>query len=135
MIGIYQIKNKKNEKVYIGQSVYLEERIRDHFASAGKIKNHPLYDAIAEYGEENFDVTYLEILEENLSFIELHTKLNELEHFYVTLLDSRNPERGYNVKGTNPNLGPGLTARAAAIDRLNKNASEIEWTRISKRKK
>ena len=31
MIGIYKITNNINNKVYIGQSINIESRIKDHF--------------------------------------------------------------------------------------------------------
>jgi len=47
MIGIYKITNKINNKTYIGQSIEIEERIKEHkripFRSTSPAYNYPLY--------------------------------------------------------------------------------------------
>jgi len=30
MVGIYRIRNKVNGKIYIGQSIHIEERLKEH---------------------------------------------------------------------------------------------------------
>jgi len=56
MIGIYKITNKINGKVYIGQSIDIERRFRDHKNCTAK---NLLSAAIKEYGLENFDFEVL----------------------------------------------------------------------------
>lgn len=62
---IYIIKNKCNNKVYIGQTTKsVEHRFHDHIKSV-KYNCEPsmvLYKAMRKYGVENF---YVEILENN----------------------------------------------------------------------
>lgn len=53
MIGIYKIVNKVNGKMYIGQSVNIAERWKNHKIDA-KSKDFPLYRAIRKYGLDNF---------------------------------------------------------------------------------
>jgi group I intron endonuclease len=65
MVGIYKMTNKINGKVYIGQSIDINKRIKEHFWKATNEKdvsyNSAIHQAIRKYGAENFD---WEILEE-----------------------------------------------------------------------
>ena len=94
--GVYLIRNKINNKVYIGLSVNIEERWQYHRSSYlkedGKEKNKPLYLAFRKYGIDNFD---FQILEECLI-----SELSEKEQYYIKLydcciLDGR--DKGYNL--------------------------------------
>lgn len=95
--GIYLIRNKINNKVYIGLSVDIEERWQHHRAlyskkENNKEKNKPLYLAFNKYGIENFD---FQILEEcSLS------ELSEREKYYIKLYDCcilDGYDKGYNL--------------------------------------
>ena len=92
MIGIYKITNKVNGKVYIGQSINIKQRWRDHKKDAfwrnGLCYNYPLYRAIRKYGIENFSFEVLEECEE--------IQLNEKEIYYISLYNATNVEIGYN---------------------------------------
>jgi group I intron endonuclease len=59
MTGIYKITNKINGKVYIGQSINIERRWKEHISD--KRKNSLIHLAIEKYGEKNFN---FEIIEE-----------------------------------------------------------------------
>ena len=88
--NIYIIKNKINNKVYIGQTTMtVHERFMTHLKPCTqKIKrNYKLYNAISKYGRENF---YVETLENNVPLDEL----NEREIDYIALYDSY--YHGYN---------------------------------------
>lgn len=96
MIGIYAIKCKKENKVYIGQSKQIEKRYREHI---NKLKrqvhqNHYLQEAFNEFGEENFCCEILFELNES-EFT--RQKLYDLEIEYIKLYDSTNREKGYNL--------------------------------------
>lgn len=92
MIGIYKITNTTNNKVYVGQSVYIQRRINAHKSTAfnglDPSYNHPLYCSIRKYGVDNF---LFEIIEE--CSIE---KLNIREKFWIDYYDSMVPN-GYNL--------------------------------------
>ena len=90
-IGIYCIKNKKNNKIYIGQSINWEERIKDHLRKLknGKHENPYLQKSYFKNGLDSF---FSEILEE-CSF----DVINEREVFYIEKFDSLCPA-GYNIE-------------------------------------
>ena len=60
--GIYKITNLINGKVYIGQSINIEDRWKQHLYQSKKEKT-PLYQDMIYYGEDAFK---LEIIEECL---------------------------------------------------------------------
>lgn len=92
MVGIYKITNLINGKVYIGQSINIEKRIKEHFYKAkcfGETSyNSALHQAIRKYGEENFS---WEILEECSI-----DKIDDKERFYIEQYNSITPD-GYNI--------------------------------------
>ena len=54
---IYKITNKINNKIYIGQSINYEKRIKEHIYARKNEKKHlnQIIDiAIKKYGKENF---------------------------------------------------------------------------------
>lgn len=85
--GIYKISNIKTNACYIGQSLDVYKRWCDHCKSAiiEKTKNK-LYDAIREYGLDNFT---FELLEECTA-----EQLNDREKYFIKMYDSYN--YGYN---------------------------------------
>lgn len=62
--GIYKITNKVNGKCYIGQSINIKRRWRQHKETyvnpASENYDYPLYKAIRFYGLENFSFEVLE---------------------------------------------------------------------------
>lgn len=91
--GIYEIKNLKNNKVYIGQSVNIERRWNKHksvaFNTKAKEYNRPLYRSIRKYGVANFDFTVLELC--------LREDLCEKELYYIKKYNSTDNQYGYNL--------------------------------------
>ena len=83
MIGIYKITNKLNGKVYIGQSVDIETRWKQHIYST---QNSAIHLAICKYGKDNFN---FEVVEQ--TSIE---ELNEREKYWINYYNSVN--NGYN---------------------------------------
>lgn len=96
--GIYKITNQVNGKVYIGQSVNISNRWKQHknaaFKESSDEYNYPLYQAIRKYGLENFT---FEVIEECSS-----EDLNFKEEHYISLYESYPPDKG---KGYNQTLG------------------------------
>lgn len=94
MIGIYKIENKINGKVYIGQSVNIKRRWKNHKTASTCEKDHtynyPLYKAFRKYGIDNFT---FDVIEECELF-----ELDRLEKFWINYYNSY-------VKGYNQTLG------------------------------
>lgn len=88
MIGIYKITNQVNGKVYIGQSVHIRTRWKQHKQNAqDKKQNTQLYSAMREYGVDNFSFEVLEECEKE--------KLNEREIYWISFYNSF--QDGYNM--------------------------------------
>lgn len=84
MVGIYKITNKINGKCYIGQSIDIERRFKEHC-----IKNKSyISSTIIQEGKENF---LFEIIEECSI-----QQLNEKEQYWIQYYNSIKPN-GYNV--------------------------------------
>ena len=90
--GIYKITNIKNGKVYIGQSVNLDVRIKNHMYHLEKEDhyNQLLQRSFKKYGKENF---VIEVMEE--CDVE---ELDDKERFWISFFDSTNREYGYNFE-------------------------------------
>lgn len=85
---IYMIRNKINNKCYIGKS---ERTFKERYSRS--MKNHHnihLKKSIAKYGIENFEVIILE------KEINDYNELCKLEVQYISLYKSYNPKYGYN---------------------------------------
>lgn len=89
MIGIYMIRNLINDKKYIGQSVDIERRFKEH-------KNRMFYTeyetcfyrALKKYGIENFSFEILEICKKE--------EMDEKEKEYIQKFKTYVKENGYN---------------------------------------
>lgn len=92
MIGIYCIKNKVNNKVYIGSSNGIERRFKKHKTELNTFKHSNTYltRAFIKYGRESFDFIILEIC--------TLEKLIEKEIFYINKYNSLEREFGYNLR-------------------------------------
>lgn len=94
---IYIIRNKINNKIYVGQTLDFKQRIRAH-KSRFKKKTYQefsrIYKAMAKYGLENFEIKPIETCDSGL--------LNEREIYWINYFDSYN--NGYNATkgGNNP---------------------------------
>lgn len=76
MIGIYKITNTKNDKVYIGQSVDIDKRVKTHKRNISKIDiDTKFYRALRKYKWDNFSVEVLEECEV--------TDLDEREKYWI----------------------------------------------------
>ena len=89
MIGIYKITSPTG-KVYIGQSVDLARRKKEHFKYYKDKYDTPLYYSIRKHGPESHTFT---VIEQCMSY-----QLNERERYYQEKYDSFN--NGLNAKLT-----------------------------------
>lgn len=90
--GIYIIKNNINNKVYIGQSIRIKQRIANHkcLLKKGNHANDYLQKQVNKYGLENFDFTILE-------YIPIE-KLDEREKYWIDTLQTMDRSKGYNLE-------------------------------------
>lgn len=90
--GIYKFENKINHHIYIGQSINIGQRYKDHLNrsqnnfSSNNEYNSALHRAIRKYGIENFSFDIIEECKQSF--------LNEREIFWISYYDSYN--NGYN---------------------------------------
>ena len=94
MIGIYKITNLITNKIYIGQSVDIERRWKQHIESSKDPTNssyyNQLYTDFRYYGINNFSFEVLETIDRKDKKL-----LNELELKYMKKFDTL--KSGYNI--------------------------------------
>lgn len=90
MMGIYKITNNINNKNYIGQSVDIEKRWKDHKTKYNWERENKkiLYLAFQKYGLENFSFSVIEECSID--------QLNEREKYWIQYYNSYNGN-GYNM--------------------------------------
>lgn len=102
---IYIIKNKINDKVYIGQADYAWKRWGTHLRDAHSKPKIIIDKAIKKYGEENF---WYELLESQIS------NYDEREKYWIKEFNSIVPY-GYNVSPGGKGVGSGTEHVSSAI--------------------
>lgn len=97
MIGIYIINCKANNKVYIGQSIDIKNRLRGHKYALRKgiHQNAHLQNAFNQYGESEF---LFEVLCEMPKEEYTKERLNVLEILYISFYQSNDREKGFNIE-------------------------------------
>lgn len=91
-MGVYQIYNTLNGKMYIGSSVDLPKRKRDHLR---ELKNNMhtngrIQNSFNKYGINNFVFSILE-------FVNERNRLIEREQYWIDKKDSSNRNIGFNI--------------------------------------
>lgn len=87
---VYIHRNKKNGKVYIGQTIYGDKPNKRWLNGRGYQINSHFYNAIQKYGWDKFEHF---ILMSNLTVEEA----NYYEQEFIKLYDACNPDKGYNI--------------------------------------
>ena len=102
MIGIYSITNIVNGKKYVGQSVDVKSRIRNHrwALNSNRHQNDHLQKSFNKYGKDYFVFDIICECKED--------QLDELERFYIALYNCIDPRFGYNSE-TGGNLNKHLS--------------------------
>lgn len=108
--GIYKITNKLNGKVYIGQSINIEDRWRRH---RNATDDFAIHQAFRKYGLDNFQ---FEVIEECPC-----AQLDEREQYWIEYYNSKN--NGYNMIDGGSN-GAGL-AKGFPIEQYSLNGEFI----------
>lgn len=125
LCGIYKIVNNANGKVYIGQSINIKARWKDHIntLNRGNSRCTLLQRAWNKYGQSNFSFEILELCEENI--------LDDIETKYIEFYDSRH--NGYNIEsGGNQNKHlSDMTKRLISKAHLGKVASDETKRKMS----
>lgn len=101
MIGVYCIENKVNFKRYVGSSINMKERLRNHKNKLKRNKhvNNYLQNAFNKYGIDNFN--FLIICE-----VQNKDDLLKVEQYYIDLYNSFYDSNGYNIRrDASSNLG------------------------------
>lgn len=98
--GIYIIKNKINNKIYVGKAIDIYRRIKDHVTALNtknKNENPHLINAWHKYGRENFTYYVIEYLNDT-DRLTLDVKLKERELYWMNELNSLDQDKGYNLR-------------------------------------
>lgn len=95
--GIYKFENNINGHIYIGQSIDIKKRFREHKSASFNPNNPdynlPIHSAIRKYGLENFSFDIIDICSEE--------KLNDQEIYWIDYYNSYT-NGNYNIsKGGN----------------------------------
>lgn len=125
--GIYQIRNKKNNKVYVGQSTNIEKRFISHksdYKTRKETKNPYLERAFSKYGLDGFILETIIICEKDF--------LNYYEIEIIRIKKSNNRKFGYNMTsgGNNPPSWAGKNHSEETKQKISKsNIGKIgSWT-------
>lgn len=108
--GIYLLTNKVNGRQYVGQSINIKKRMREH-ANANKKDCAYLHNAIRKHGWENFDLQMLIVVDNKEDMNRYEREL--IEH-YQTLSPG-----GYNCKDG------GLSGMVSEATRRKQSASKL----------
>jgi group I intron endonuclease len=96
--GIYMIKNKLNNKCYIGSSINIYNRWKGHIKQLKRNKHNKYFqNAWNKYGEENFEFIIIEVVK-NLN------KLIVKEQYWMDYYKCYNRKFGYNAKPNAKNM-------------------------------
>lgn len=91
MVGIYKITNKENGRVYIGQSINIEKRIKRHKRDMKNGKEKPR--SLQNDYDRTPDSFEFSVLRECTV-----DELDSLENYYIDVEKSINPDNVYNIK-------------------------------------
>lgn len=112
---VYKTINLKNNKIYIGKHETVNEN--DNYLGSGLL----LKRSIEKHGIENFK-------REIIEYCETTEQLNELEKYWIKLLDSTNKKIGYNIM-------PGGDGGDNFTNHPNKDLLRIRYSLAQKGKK
>lgn len=124
--GIYLIENLINHKKYIGQSIHIEKRWKDHQTLyKDHFENCPLlYKAFEKYGVQNFSFSILEEVADK-------DQLTQKETEYIILLNTLSPN-GYNcVLPSELNKGINNYKNKLTLEQVNTIKSQLKNTKIA----
>lgn len=116
MKGIYQITNLRSGKMYVGQSIDIEKRFKDHIYELEHNihSNRYLQSSWNKYGKSNFVFSMLEKVQEE-------DNLTSRERYWVDYYGGYESDVLYNLRE------PGPTGRLSreALDRLSESQKKL----------
>lgn len=126
--GIYMIKNKDTGQIYIGQSINIERRFREHCQSKRKLY---IDNAIRKHGKEKFIFSVICKLEcdEDL--------LNTMEEYYIWKYDTYKSKNHYNLTpggDFNPSKVPEIAEKISKSHMGKKLPQEVINKMVASRK-
>ena len=124
--GVYKITNIINGKSYIGSSINIYDRWREHKRELRKNKHHSthLQSAWNKYGEENFEFIILEECNKDETL--------QREQYYLDTYESFNKEKGYNISKNSSAPMMGRTFSEETLVKLSegvRNRDKSCWSR------
>ena len=138
-IGIYQIVNKINDRVYIGQtseSFLRRFLFHDWELRKGCHSNSHLQRAWNKYGEENFEFSVVEVVDESDN---VHEILDDLEIKYISESNNRyNIQNGGQARRAHTPLSEETKRKIGEKNRINmlgRKASEETKAKMSESQK
>ncbi|MGE5583853.1 MAG: GIY-YIG nuclease family protein [Bacillota bacterium] len=102
-MGVYQIQNRINNKIYVGSSLNLDSIFNKTKIQleSGKHQNKELQKEWTKFGPDNFIFTILERLKPEVYPDNYQEELENLEEFWLEKLEPYG-ERGYNKNKIKP---------------------------------
>lgn len=112
MSGIYKITNKTNGMMYIGSSINISNRVREHInlARAGKHGNPHFQKSWNKYGEDNFTFEVVELVEDKKDLL-------EREQYWINKTKCYERDIGYNIARYAGNT-LGVKFREESLDKM-----------------
>lgn len=129
-MNIYKITNLTNNKIYIGQTVQKNPKMRwyGHLADARRGRKSHLYDSIRKYGQESF---VWEIIDDCSSVEELNLREQYWLDHYRKLTEVYNcREAGNNKIHSASSIEKMRKSQILAHQRRRANGCDGGWTRI-----
>lgn len=122
MIGVYSIRNIVDNKRYIGHSKDIDKRFKNHKRSLTKLIRHKdvnrhLFDAVKQYGFNNFVLEVLEIFDtvDKLTIV-------SREMYWISYYNTCDINYGYNLRRDYPS---GMITHDETRDLLSKTSSGV----------
>lgn len=114
----------ENGKTYIGQTIKLQQRKRNHLHNARKGCQEYFYKALRKYTYK-YDFDILKVISDN-DKKSLINKLNKYEIYFIKTLKSLYSENGYNIQiGGNNHTSKESAKKVSITKKNNKKYAEI----------
>jgi hypothetical protein len=111
-------------KVYIGKSIRIGQRLKEHLNDIIGPLNPGYYDAYQRLGEPQFEILFQE---DFTNILEREVTLCGMEEYYIKYYNATDPDYGYNIRNISP-MTPG--ARKAIDSKINDLIEELLTERL-----